>query len=259
MDDQPKVISRRDLLRGVGIAGAAAVTVPAAFIATPEPAVAAPAVAAAAQSAAPAMRPVYQHLTAGEVDLLTAMIDRLIPTDALGPGAKDAGVLTYIDNALGGALASSRPQYAAGLAAMDRYSRASRGKGFLELNERDRDSLLMDLESGSATPGMFAGSSAQFFGMVLGHTRQGMFGDPFYGGNKDFAGWDLLRYPGVRTNVNAETQKSLEAGTLQSNHRSAYATEMFEKATVSNESEVPALDDSMDRATTKAGETTHGH
>jgi gluconate 2-dehydrogenase gamma chain len=261
MDDQPKVISRRDLLRGVGLAGAAAVTVPA-FVGTSEPAAAAttaPAIEPAAAVQAAAMRPVYEHLTATEVDLLEAMVDRLIPTDTLGPGAKDAGVVTYIDRALGSALASSRPAYAAGLAALDRYARASRGKGFLELSDRDKDSLLMDVESGTATPGLFAGSSAQFFGLVLGHTRQGMFGDPFYGGNKNFAGWDLLRYPGVRTNVSAETQKSLEAGTLQPNHRSAYETEMFVKATVSNDTEVPALDDSMDRATIKPGDMTHGH
>ena len=29
-------------------------------------------------------------------------------------------------------------------------------------------------------------------------TLEGMFGDPSYGGNKNFAGWDLIRYPGAK-------------------------------------------------------------
>ena len=28
---------------------------------------------------------------------------------------------------------------------------------------------------------------------------QGTFGDPYYGGNANFVGWDLIGYPGVRT------------------------------------------------------------
>ena len=155
--------------------------------------------AAAGAPAATATRVVYENLTAVEADLVEAIVDRLIPTDALGPGAKEAGVVRYIDRALGGALASSRQAYGAGLAALDRYARSSRGAGFLELSATDKDSLLMDVESGSVGPGIFTGSSAQFFGMRARAHRQGMFGDPFYGGNANFAGWDLLRYPGVRT------------------------------------------------------------
>ena len=35
------------------------------------------------------------------------------------------------------------------------------------------------------------------FALVLEQTREGMFGDPVYGGNQSFAGWDLIGYPGV--------------------------------------------------------------
>jgi hypothetical protein len=137
-------------------------------------------------------------------------------------------VIHYIDRALGSALASSRQSYAAGLTALDKYAQSSRGKGFLALSPTDQDSVLIDVETGTATG--FAGSPAQFFNMVRNHSHQGMFGDPYYGGNQNFIGWDLLRYPGVRTNVRAEDQKAYEAGTLQPNHRSAYDYEMFNKA-----------------------------
>src|SRR5439155_2677650 len=184
-----------------------------------------------AQAARPAAaREAFENLTATEADLLEAMVDRLIPSDALGPGAREARAAHYIDRALGGALASSRQAYAAGLSALDRYAHASRGKGFLELSVTDKDSVLMDVESGSVTPGIFAGSSAQFFGLVLNHTRQGTFGDPYYGGNANFVGWDLIGYPGVRTMVSAADQQRLEKNDLKTNHKSAYDYESFTKA-----------------------------
>ena len=234
MSEQSKLISRRDLLRGVGVAGVAAAAGPVSILSTADSAAAAEPAAAQAASAAP--REAFENLTAVEADLLEAIVDRLIPTDPLGPGAREARAAHCIDRALGGALASSRQAYAAGLAALDRYAHASRGKGFLELSASDKDSVLMDVESGAVTPGIFAGSSAQFFTLVLNHTRQGTFGDPYYGGNSNFVGWDLLGYPGVRTMVTAADQKALEAGQLKPNHRSAYDYEGFNKATARVES-----------------------
>jgi hypothetical protein len=84
--------------------------------------------------------------------------------------------------------------------------------------------VLIDCQGGSATAtgAGFAGSSGQFFNMVRSHTLQGTFADPYYGGNRDFIGWDLLRYPGVRTGVSAADQARMEAQELPPNHRSAY-------------------------------------
>ena len=65
--------------------------------------------------------------------------------------------------------------------------------------------MLIDVETGAATG--FTGSSAVFFTLVLSHTHQGTFGDPYYGGNANFVGWDLIGYPGVRTMVTAADQK----------------------------------------------------
>jgi len=176
-----------------------------------------------------APREPLENLTAAEADLLEAIVARLIPSDANGPGATEARAAHYIDRALGGALASSRQTYTSGLAAFDRYSRSSRGKAFTELSATDQDSVLIDVETGAATG--FTGSSAAFFALVLNHTHQGTFGDPYYGGNANFIGWDLIGYPGIRTMVTAADQKSLEAHTLKANHKSAYDYESFTKAT----------------------------
>jgi gluconate 2-dehydrogenase gamma chain len=175
------------------------------------------------------LREPLETLTAGEMDILDAIVARLIPSDQNGPGAVEARATHYIDRALGGALASSRAAYTSGLAALDQYARSSRGAAFTQLSATDQDSVLIDVETGAARG--FTGSSAAFFALVLSHTHQGTFGDPYYGGNANFVGWDLLAYPGVRTMVTAADQQQLEKQALKRNRASAYETEMFTKAT----------------------------
>jgi gluconate 2-dehydrogenase gamma chain len=241
MSDESRIITRRELLKGIGAAGAAAAAAPATVLGNDAAhaghgasASASAAAAAQAPQSAVRAREAFEHLTAAESDLLEAILDRLIPSDELGPGAREARAAHYIDRALGGALADQREAYRTGLAALDTYARSSRGKPFLELTATEQDSVLIDVEFGTATAGMgFAGSSAQFFNMVKGHTWHGMFGDPYYGGNANYAGWDLLRYPGVRTNVSAADQERLERNELPPLRRSAYDNDMFNKATVS--------------------------
>jgi gluconate 2-dehydrogenase gamma chain len=226
-------ISRRDLLKRAAAVGAAA-AVPPAMAPAPLPGGGVGDAVDAADGIGPhdggiAAREPLETLTATEADLPDAVVARLIPSDANGPGATEARAVHYIDRALGGALASSRPAYTSGLAALDRYSRSSRGKAFTALTATDQDSVLIDVETGAATG--FTGSSAVFFALVLSHTHQGTFGDPYYGGNAKFIGWDLIGYPGIRTMVTAADQKSLEEQALAPNHKSAYDYDSFTKAT----------------------------
>ena len=221
------MLTRRDLLKLAGVAGASA--------ALPAPAAAgdrATAISASQAAGAAVVREPLQALTAVEADLLDAIVARLIPSDASGPGAREAQAVRYIDRALAGALSGSRDAYRAGLAALDRYARSSRGAPFTSLSPTDQDSLLIDVETGAATGSGagFDGSSAAFFALVRTHTLQGTFGDPFYGGNANFAGWDLLGYPGIRTTVTADDQRL--GVTVAPTHKSAYDHEMFIKATV---------------------------
>jgi gluconate 2-dehydrogenase gamma chain len=229
-------ISRRDLLKraaAVGAAAAAAGDAAAdegarAFQASDPNEAMRSAESLALDTHEAAAREPLESLTAAEADLLDAIVARLIPTDANGPGATEARAVHYIDRALGSALSSSRQAYTTGLSALDRYSRSSRGKPFTELSTTDQDSVLIDVETGAATG--FAGGSAAFFAIVLAHTHQGTFGDPYYGGNANFVGWDLIAYPGVRTMVTAADQQHLEKNDLKANHKSAYDYESFTKA-----------------------------
>ena len=231
-------ISRRDLLRTAGAAGAAAL-VPGAVAGVREetPATPSPAAAVEGQGAgsspsetAPLLARPLTNLTARETEILSAMVDRLIPSDEMGPGALDAGVIRYIDRALSEAESDTAGAYRSGLAALDTYSRYTRGGPFIDLSTIDQDSVLLDVQISAATgAGVgFVGGSGSFFNMVKSHTWQGMFGDPEYGGNVNFAGWDLLDYPGVRLRVSPEDQRRMEADQLEPVRRSAYDYSIFE-------------------------------
>jgi gluconate 2-dehydrogenase gamma chain len=215
------MLTRRELLKRAGLAGAAAAIVPTGAIAPDHLAPAA--VAGQTPGAAAIPREPLEALTSAEADVLEAICARLIPTDANGPGATEARAAHYIDRALAGFLAPNRQAYAAGLAAIDRRAIASQGAAFSRLGPAGQDAVLKDVEAGKVD-----GLPTGFFTLVRTHTIQGTFCDPFYGGNANFVGWDLIGYPGVRTTVTEAEQRI--GITLTPNHKSAYDYAMFTKA-----------------------------
>jgi gluconate 2-dehydrogenase gamma chain len=172
-----------------------------------------------------AARDALETLTAAEAAALDAIAARIIPSDDNGPGAVEARATRYIDRALGGALAESREAYRTGLAAVDAYARVSKGAPFARLSSSDQDAVLTQMESNVATG--FTPDAATFFTLVRTHVIQGTFGDPYYGGNANFAGWDLIRYPGVRLVVTADEQR-IDRLPIRV-RRSAYDHAMFAK------------------------------
>ena len=138
-------------------------------------------------------------LTADELAILRAAVERIIPTDELGPGAGEAGVQIFIDRSLAGPNAALLPVYQGGLAALDK---AAGSGGFAAAAADAQDGVLTDAEAGKLED-----APDGFFGLLLEHTRQGMFSDPIYGGNANFAGWDLIGYPGIKLIWSAEEQQ----------------------------------------------------
>jgi gluconate 2-dehydrogenase gamma chain len=196
------LVSRRDILKRVGVAGAAA--------------------AVPIDAIAQATREPFETLTAAEGATLEAIVARLIPTDANGPGAAEAKAARYIDRALGGFLNSFVVVYRTGLAGVESYARTAKGTSFTQLTAQDQDAVLTDMEN-NAAKGFPA--AAPFFNVVLSHTIQGTFGDPFYGGNANFVGWDLLGYPGIRLTASANDQR-MDVSPAPT-HMSAYDFSMF--------------------------------
>jgi len=158
-------------------------------------------------------------LTPSQLATLTAIAARIVPTDATGPGATEAGAANYINLSLAGwpdlrnslaasfpgtSVTSQVPAYVAGLPAVDAYALAKKGAPFASLSAADQDAVLVDMQNGVATG--FAGGSTGFFTTVRTHVLQGVLCDPYYGGNQSFVGWKWLRYPGLRMPVAAGDQ-----------------------------------------------------
>jgi gluconate 2-dehydrogenase gamma chain len=132
--------------------------------------------------------------------ILDAFIDRIIPKDELGPGAVECGVGDYIDRCLADYLAAEKPLFLDGLASLDVFALRTQGIAFASLTADKQDAVLTAIDNNQAP------NLRGFFNRVRRLTLEGMFGDPVYGGNKNFAGWDLIRYPGAKLAVGPEDQ-----------------------------------------------------
>lgn len=124
----------------------------------------------------------FKYLAPAEAAGLEAIAARIIPTDDT-PGAREAGVIHFIDRALGEFVAEAAADVRTGLEDLDgRASKLEDGSRFAQLDTEGQDALLREIE---ATP---------FFGLVHFLTVAGMFALPSYGGNRDRLGWQLLGF-----------------------------------------------------------------
>lgn len=162
-----------------------------------------------------------RFLTADERRCVDALIQRIIPSDDVGPGAREAGVGDFIDDQLAGPYGRGERWYMKGpfgealktqgyqseqppaalyrdaIVALDKHCIAAfDGKAFAELSETDQDSVLKQIEDEEIE---FEGVSAQaFFELLKENTIEGFFCDPIYGGNRDMVGWKMVGFPGAR-------------------------------------------------------------
>lgn len=163
----------------------------------------------------------WEYFTPEEGATVEILVERLIPGDEYSPSGRDAGCAVFIDRQLAGFYGSSerlymRPpfisgspmqgfqspltpaaQYRRGLAAVIAWCRlAYIGKSPTDLSPEQRDTLLKGLEGGQVK--LEGADGRGFFELLLTNTMEGFFADPLYGGNKDFAGWTMLGFPGAR-------------------------------------------------------------
>src|ERR1700730_7762116 len=133
--------------------------------------------------------------------LIAAAVSRIFPSDELGPGAKEAGVVIYIDRHLAGPYGSDRHRYTQGPFENGAVELGYQGKaspreiyaeGLKDLAGFDR------LEPAQQDKALQAIESSLFFSLLRQHTIEGMFCDPVHGGNADMLGWQLIGFPGPR-------------------------------------------------------------
>jgi len=165
-----EVLSRRDwiLTWSLGLAAAA----------WPEVVAAQEHAQQAAQTAGAAPLSYFDRKTAAEVEAVAAQI---IPTTDT-PGAREAGVIYFIDRALATFDKDKQQTYRSGMAALD-AKRAMMFRRSTSIAALDPEQQLALVKAIEGTP---------FFELIRLHSILGFFGSPSRGGNRNLAGWTLL-------------------------------------------------------------------
>jgi len=145
-----------------------------------------------------------------EALIVAAATSRIFPTDQSGPGAREAGVVIYIDRQLAGPYGRDRYRYTQGpfedgppelgyqgkATPREIYREGLKNlKDFDQLSAEEQDARLQQIES------------SRFFSLLRQHTIEGMFSDPIHGGNIDMIGWQLIGFPGPRMSNYDEIDK----------------------------------------------------
>jgi gluconate 2-dehydrogenase gamma chain len=162
----------------------------------------------------------YAHLNLAEQAFVEALVDHMVPADALSPKGTDIGINIYIDRALAGGWGKGErlymqgpwklgvpsqgyqlpltpaELYRAGIAAANVFCVKTYGKSFDKITESQREEFLLGLQAGKVT--FENGPPARVFFTTMYQTvMEGMFSDPIYGGNRNKAGWKIIGFPGV--------------------------------------------------------------
>ena len=171
-----ETLSRRHFMQGSGILASSSLL-----------RLSVPAILAAAQTACSARDEgaTFVTLTASEAVELEAIAARILPTTDT-PGAREAGVIYFMDNVLGekfsemlSGVRSSLADFQEGIA--DRFEGTLK---FSDLSEADQDVWIGVNET------------TQFFSVARTLTLWGFFAMSSYGGNKDNIAWDLIDFNG---------------------------------------------------------------
>ena len=152
-----------------------------------------------------------QFFTAAEARTIAAACERIFPSDENGPGAKQAGVIIYIDRQLAGPYGHDRYRYTKGpfLESVPEHGYQGRANP-QEIYREGLQKLgadFADLDGSKQDERLRAIETTIFFRMLRAHTIEGMFSDPMHGGNSNLIGWQLIGYPGPLMSYRDEIDK----------------------------------------------------
>jgi gluconate 2-dehydrogenase gamma chain len=144
-------------------------------------------VAAAQEHAREAVRsatpPAFQTLNPAMGAEIYAITAQIIPSTD-GPGAREAGVIYFIDRALATFDSDLRDAYRVGMAEIEQKRKAMfpSSASVATLSNEQQIGLIHAIES------------TEFFELLRTHTLYGFLGHPSYGGNRDRVGWELIGF-----------------------------------------------------------------
>jgi gluconate 2-dehydrogenase gamma chain len=141
----------------------------------------------------------FEVLTPEQARNVQAIASQIIPSDEL-PGAREAGVVYFIDRALKTFAKSSLHTYQQGIAEVNQLvaEKFSGVKSFADASpEQQHDVMAILMEQmNQAPPRRGLGSqqlaSADFIQTIWQHTLWGFLADPEAGGNRDYVGWKVV-------------------------------------------------------------------
>lgn len=145
----------------------------------------------------------------GQAKTASTVFERMFPEDEAGPGARQIGVVDFVDRALVGFDSTLQQFYRRGLQLLDDNALSRHGSTLDACDPQQQDELIEALEEGSLE-GQDTKFQRDFFEILIRHLRQGLFSDPVHGGNQDFAGWRFLNHPGAWLDYSVEESLSPE-------------------------------------------------
>lgn len=127
----------------------------------------------------------FENITSAEAREFEAMASRILPTTDT-PGAREAGVIWFVDKTYGSIYADFLANDRALLADFQSgvATRFTGAELFSDLDEADQDAYLKDYER------------TEFFETVRFKTLAGVFGLSSWGGNQNDVGWKLVGMDG---------------------------------------------------------------
>ena len=128
--------------------------------------------------------PTLRFFSVAEARTVDAICEQIIPSDK-DPGARQAGVVHFLDLQLTRHYRKHQEAYRKGITGVESASRDRFGKGFAELSGEQQIELLKQVST----------QDAGFFSLIRTHTMQGFYGDPRHGGNRGEVSWKMLGVP----------------------------------------------------------------
>jgi gluconate 2-dehydrogenase gamma chain len=136
-----------------------------------------------AHAVAGSASPQFETLDAPSAAEIEAIAIQIIPSTD-GPGAREAGVIYFIDRALSTFAADDREAYRAGMAHLQQKRRELFPKSttIASLTNEQQMALIRAIET------------SDFFELLRTHTVLGFLGNPSYGGNRGEIGWKQIGF-----------------------------------------------------------------
>ena len=167
------------------------------------------------------LRAHYIYFSADEVAFIEAACARIVPADATGPGAVEAGVPLFLDRQLAGDYGKGARWYMQGpfgkstgtqgyqskyppaglyrsaIKAIGDHLAQNGGAPFHKRSPAEQDAFLKDLSAGKIDLGADVDGKA-YFTLLLQNVMEGYFSDPIYGGNRGLSAWKMIGFSGAR-------------------------------------------------------------